>query len=264
VHGQDRDAGPVVDPAELAPYVEGGRAIRRSRRVRLGDVTASGRVRLDALARYLQDVAADDVDDAALPAGAGWVLRRIDLDIVRLPALGEHLGLETRATGVGPGARWAERTTTVADERGAVIVTSRAVWVYVDLTSLSPRALPPEFFDVYGDEVRTRRVTARLTLPRPGAAAPRESWPLRATDVDVYGHVNNAAYWEAVEEWLGGPGLGRSIAAATIEFGSGLDTRDRCELAILDAGTDVTCWFLVADETRAAARVVFDPVEADR
>jgi acyl-ACP thioesterase len=240
------------------------RRVTLAQKVRLGDVTPRRRLRLDALARYLQDVAADDGDDARLPAGAGWVLRRIDLDVVRLPALGEELTLETRATGIGPGARWAERTTTVADERGAVVVTSRAVWVFVDLASLSPRALPPEFFDVYGDDVRARRVTARLTLPRPDAAAPRATWPLRRTDVDVYGHVNNAAYWEAVEEWLGGPGRGRHVAAATIEFGRGLDTSDRCELAILDTGPDVTCWFLVADETRAAARVVFDPVEADR
>jgi len=240
------------------------RRITLAQTVRLGDVTPRRRLRLDAVARYLQDVAGDDSDDAALPAGFGWVLRRIDLDIARLPALGEELTLETRCTGLGPGARWAERTTTIADPGDAPLVTSRSVWVYVDLTTLAPRALPPEFFAVYGDAVREHRVSARLVLPKPDPVAVRSVWPLRRTDIDVYGHVNNAAYWSAVEEWLGGPGHGRRITGATIEFGVGIDPSDRCELAILDTDADVTCWFLVGEETRAAARVVFDPSETGR
>ena len=47
---------------------------------------------------------------------------------------------------------------------------------------------------------------------------------------------------------------GRRIVGATIEFGGGLDPNDHCELAVLDTDADVTCWFLVGDETRAAAR----------
>ena len=42
--------------------------------MRLGDVDPSGRLRLDAIARYLQDVASDDAADAGLDTG--WVARR--------------------------------------------------------------------------------------------------------------------------------------------------------------------------------------------
>ena len=239
------------------------RRVTLARKVRLGDVTPRRRLRLDALARYFQDVAGDDSDDAALPPTCGWVLRRVELDVGRLPLLAEPVELETRCTGIGPGARWAERTTTVAGADGAIAVTSRAVWVYVDLANLAPRALPPEFFAVYGEAVRAHRVSARLTLPRPDPVATRTTWPLRRTDLDVYGHVNNASYWEAVEEWLGGPGHGRRIVGATIEFGGGLDPNDHCELAVLDTDADVTCWFLVGDAVRAATRVVFDHAKTD-
>jgi acyl-ACP thioesterase len=240
------------------------RRVTLGQKVRLGDVTPGRRLRLDALARYLQDVAADDGDDAALPAGSGWILRRVDLEIGRLPGLAEQLVLETRCTGLGPGARWAERTTTVTDARGAGLVTSRAVWVYVDLTTGAPRALTPEFFAVYGDAVRAHRVSARLTLPRVAGDAHRRAWPVRRTDLDVYGHMNNASYWEAAEEWLGGPGAGRRITAATIEFGGGIEPDDTCELAVQDAADDVTLWFVVHGETRATARVVFGPPGARR
>jgi acyl-ACP thioesterase len=240
------------------------RRVTLRQKVRLGDVTPRRRLRLDAVARYLQDVAADDSDDAAMPEGFAWILRRIDLDVARLPSVSEDLILRTWCTGVGPGARWAERTTTIADASGAITVTSRSIWVFVDIASLAPRALPPEFFAVYGDGVRDHRVSARLVLPKPDPVAARSAWPLRRTDIDVYGHVNNAAYWAPVEEWLGGPGHGRRITAATIEFGGGLDPNDSCELAVLETDTDVTCWFLVGDQTRAAARVVFDPAEVGR
>jgi acyl-ACP thioesterase len=43
-------------------------------------------------------------------------------------------------------------------------------------------------------------VKARLVHPEPGADADRRSWAVRHTDLDVLNHVNNAAYWEAVEE----------------------------------------------------------------
>ena len=80
-------------------------------KVRLGDVTTQGRLRMDAVARYLQDIAVDDAAQAHLPDGRGWILRRMTVDIRRLPTIYEELVLETFPTGVG--GRWAERTTTL-------------------------------------------------------------------------------------------------------------------------------------------------------
>jgi acyl-ACP thioesterase len=239
------------------------RRVTLDQRVRLGDVTPRRRLRLDAVARYLQDVASDDGDDAMLPPDAGWILRRIDLSVGRLPALADDVVLETRCTGLGAGARWAERTTLIRDADAEpdadVAVTSRAVWVYVDLATLAPRALSPEFFAVYGDAVRDHRVSARLTLPKRDPDAARTPWPLRRTDLDVYGHVNNANYWAAVEEWLEGPGARRRITGATIEFGGGLEADDRCDLAVRVEVDATTFWFVVDEQTRAAARVRFAP-----
>ena len=75
----------------------------------------------------------------------------------------------------------------------------------------------------------------------------------------MYEHVNNANYWAAVEEWLGGPGAGRRIVGATIEYGGGLAPDESCEVAVAVDDTEVTFWFLVGVETRAAARVHLAP-----
>ena len=48
---------------------------------------------------------------------------------------------------------------------------------------------------------RGASTSTKLTLAAPDGGT-RIGWPLRATDVDRMGHVNNAAYWAAVEQRL--------------------------------------------------------------
>jgi acyl-ACP thioesterase-like protein len=69
-------SGGVIEAAELAPRGE-GRVFEGVRPIRLADSDPSGRLRLDALARHLQDVATDDVNDAGVgDDGLTWVVRR--------------------------------------------------------------------------------------------------------------------------------------------------------------------------------------------
>lgn len=166
-----------------------------TRTVRLGDVGLDGTLRLDALARFLQDVAADDAADVGLRE-ATWVVRRTALDIAGRPRFGERIELTTSCGGLG--SRWAERRTLVAGPTSSIDAAS--VWVHVD-TAGRPAALPPRFLDAYAEAAGGRTVSSRLTLPAPGsgADAPRP-WPLRPTDFDVLGHVNNSVYWAMVED----------------------------------------------------------------
>ena len=232
--------------------------------VRLGDATRDGRLRLDGLARYLQDVATEDTAEVDMPRGRGWVLRKMSWDVSRLPAIYEDLVLETRCTGVG--GRWAERTTTVAgvdglnDDRSGlrhgVLITARAVWVSIELATGAPQALSPEFFAAYGDAIRRHKVSARLSHPAPSAGGVRSQWPLRSTDIDVFGHVNNALYWVPVEDYLAGAGHGRTIIAATIEFGSGIDPGEECDIVVDEVENELAVWFVVGDGVRASIRAV--------
>ena len=60
----------------LVPQPPSGRTFRVGYRVRLFDADAMGRVRLDAVARYLQDAAIDDVAETNWGAPEHlWVLR---------------------------------------------------------------------------------------------------------------------------------------------------------------------------------------------
>lgn len=180
-----------------------GRVHRGTAQVRLGDARPGRRGRFDAVARLLQDVAEDDAADADLGQDVGWMLRRTAMVVEEFPVLGERLDLITFCSGVG--GRWAERTTLVTGEAGARVAT-RAVWVAIDPRSGSPARLDDRFHQIYGPSAGDRRVHLRLTLPPPPTELgddARRPWPLRAADLDVWGHANNALAWAAVEEALG-------------------------------------------------------------
>jgi acyl-ACP thioesterase len=190
-----------------------GRVFARRRAVRGTDVNASGRLRLDALARYLQEAAEDDLADAGWRESYGWVVRRCAVAVAGYPRLGQRLRVRTFCSAIGP--RWAERTTTLADgERELVRAT--AVWVAVDVGTGQPCPLGPEFQRVYGPSAAGRSVSARLSHPRPAEPSGGEPWPLRAADFDAFGHVNNAVHWAAVEDVLAI--LGWAPARAELEY----------------------------------------------
>ena len=207
-------SGSVPLAEDLVPVPSQGRVFRARRTVRLGDADPSGRLRLDALARYLQDVSADDTDDAGLEDST-WVVRRTVLDVVQPPVEGEALTLTTFCSGIG--GRWAERRVDVEGERGGRVAAA-TTWIHVDPTTGRPARLPAGFAPLYAEAAGDRTVTTRLRLGAPRDGLARRPWPLRATDFDRLGHVNNAASWEVVEEVLAGRPDLHGPVEAELEF----------------------------------------------
>jgi acyl-ACP thioesterase len=196
-------------PPPFVPGPPSGRVYRTRRVVRSSDVTPSGRLRLDALARYLQAAAEDDLFDSGLMEPVWWVLRRCELAISSLPTVGDRLSIATYCSGTGP--RWAERTTTLSGADGEA-VQARAVWAVVGRADGRPAALSADFLRIYGESAAGRKVSARLSHPAPDSSAERRAWPLRATDFDMAEHVNNAVHWAAVEDELAVSGWVPAVA----------------------------------------------------
>jgi acyl-ACP thioesterase len=184
--------------AELVPAPTSGRIFEQSVRPGLADAAPSGRVRLDALARWLQDVAYADVDDAALIEGAVWVVRRLRLVVGGFPRFGETVSMSTFCSGLG--RMWAERRTSLASASGQVEAV--AIWIHLDPESRRPIPFSDAEFATYAESAGGRVVKARLRHPAPGPDAIRSPWVFRAAETDLAGHVNNAAYWQPLEERL--------------------------------------------------------------
>ncbi len=177
-----------------------GRIFRHRDRVTLADVSPAGRARLDALARWLQDAAYDDSRDSGLDDGGVWIVRRLALRVRRFPRLLDEIEVATFCSGAAP--LWAERSSLLCCD-GEVAVEAVALWVHLQPGGARPKPLPAGFDAVYGPSAGGRRVRARLRHPaEPPAGAAARPWHFRGADLDLAGHVNNAVYWEALEDEL--------------------------------------------------------------
>lgn len=181
-----------------------GRLYSTTRRVRLGDVTPKGRLRLDATARYLQDIANDDAVAGTYSDIHGWVVRRTELWVRQFPSYMHDVELQTWCGGYG--SHWAERRTRITSKEGGLIEAA-ALWVHVDMQTMKPTPLPEDFFAVVHETSGGRKIRANLTigksLPALDDEQPTvEEWQVRFADMDAVGHLNNASYWIALEEYL--------------------------------------------------------------
>ena len=242
------------------PQPASGRVYTARRIVRSTDVVPSGRLRLDALARYLQTAAEDDLADSGLTEPVVWLVRRCELRIRALPVMGERLTVTTFCSGTGP--RWAERTTTLSGADGAPFVQASAVWAVVSRADGRPVPLSADFLTAYGESAGGRVVSARLTHPRPaatnggnGSANPSQprGWPLRAVDFDTAGHVNNAVHWAVVEDELAAGAWMPS--AAEIEYHRAILPGCTPELVTDRREGETVLWLLAGNQVLASAKL---------
>jgi acyl-ACP thioesterase len=233
----------------FVPPPADARVFRHGAVAGLADVAPSGRVRLDAIARWLQDAALADVVDSGLDGGGVWVLRRLRLCVERFPRFGDTLEVATFCSGTG--ALVAERRSTVrVGGGGGAAVEALALWVHLDPDGAHPRPLPEGFEAVYGAAAAGRRVRARLRHPAtPPDGAPGRPWRFRAADLDLAGHVNNPVYWQVLEEELVGadPACG---ADAEIEHRTAGDAGE----AVV-AAADGMRWISAAGDVLATVKV---------
>jgi len=220
-----------------------GRVYGDTRRARLGDVTPGNRLRLDALARFLQDLSSDDTVDAAFENDMAWVVRRTVVEVTRPAVFRELLFLRTFCSGTG--SRWAERRISVQGEFGAAIEAA-TLWVHVDLTSGRPVPLDRQFHELFGPTASGREVSSRLSLspvPDEVSGAEVRPWPLRFVDLDLLGHVNNAASWALVEEALASrPSLASAPIRAELEYRDPIEAGASIELVSVDEGPVLSMW----------------------
>ena len=244
-------------PAETIPWEEmpsrptAGRSFAVARQIRRSDMDATGRLRLDAVARYLQDVATDDGAETGWGAPEHlWVVRRYVIHVV-MPFLDDReVELVTWGSGVGAAAA-GRRTSLTGDSGGRIEADS--VWIH-----LSPdgRAARLGGFGVYAESAAGRVVSTKKALADPPSDAAGARWPLRATDVDVLGHVNNAVHWQVVEDVVF-PDLvdPRPPHIGCLEYRHALDLGDELELVTFEDHDAVGVGFVVGSTVKAVALV---------
>ncbi|WP_216900855.1 acyl-[acyl-carrier-protein] thioesterase [Nocardia alni] len=189
----------IASPLPACPDLS--RAFHEQWPVRLGDTDGDERLRLDAVARYLQDVGYDHL--RAVEEGdlhPGWIVRRTVIDVLTPIAFGDRVHLRRWPAALSN--RWCDMRIQVSSENGGLIEAAMFL-IHVDIEAGRPARMSDRFMAPMLAATTEHRLRWRAAL-REDAGEDAESWsfPLRVTDVDHYGHVNNAVHWAAVEEAL--------------------------------------------------------------
>ncbi|MFF3568942.1 acyl-[acyl-carrier-protein] thioesterase [Nocardia jiangxiensis] len=185
----------------LPPCADESRAFHTEWPVRLGDTDGEARLRLDAVARYLQDVGYDHlqaVDEGNLHQG--WIVRRTVIDMLAPIGFGDRVYLRRWPSALSN--RWCNMRIQVRSQNGGLIEAEMFL-IHVDLEGGRPARMSDRFMAPMLAATTEHRLRWRAALTeRTGGDGQRWQFPLRVTDVDRYGHVNNAVHWEAIEEAL--------------------------------------------------------------
>ena len=203
-----------MELTKIVPLPPSGRVFEQPIGTGLADAAPSGRVRMDALARWVQDLAYADIEDAGVADMSVWIVRRMRIRVEHFPRFGQRLRGLTFCSGYS--RLWAERRTRFEGD-GAVVEVA-GLWVHLDPATLRPSPLPESFDTIYAPAAQGRTVKARLRHPGPPGGAESSPWRFRAADADIADHVNNAAYWEPLEEELAAAGAEPDALDAEIEF----------------------------------------------
>lgn len=96
-------------------------------------------------------------------------------------------------------------------------------------------------------------MSARLSHPGPPEPYAARTWPLRASDFDTAGHVNNAIHWAAVEDILAG--LDWLSASAEFEYHRPVLPGSDPQLITGHAAGQLSAWLLTGTQRLASARL---------
>ena len=175
-----------------------------SRHVRFDECDRNGRMRAAGVLRHAQDLAWLHSDllefsrEWYAARGVGWVVRAIDLLVDDLP--GPSTPLVGTTALVGFRHVMARRRTRLFVANGRVVADAAIDWVMVDAEGRPVRF--PKEFEAFVDEVGERFAPTKIPASDHVVSNERIEIPLRNSDIDPLGHVNNAAWLELVEEAL--------------------------------------------------------------
>ncbi|WP_245535076.1 acyl-[acyl-carrier-protein] thioesterase [Leadbettera azotonutricia] len=178
--------------------------IKETTPIRFGDVDRSNRLTLGAAFGYFQEAAIAHADrlgvgfDAFAKIGQGWILSRISVFMEKRPKFGEIVTVESWPRGWD--MLFALRDYAIRDNSGKAIARGRANWLILDIEKRRP--------------LRARDIMEKLPLNEGVDAFPAGTLNLKPkeglaktgerkaaySDIDFYGHVNNARYIQWIQD----------------------------------------------------------------
>jgi acyl-ACP thioesterase len=245
------------NPDVDAPLVElpgSGYVYQTGWRLATADIDEHMRLRLDGVARYIQDVGAEHLADANLAdIHPHWVVLRTVIDVIEPIELPSEITFRRWCAALS--TRWCSMRVQLVGSAGGRIETE-GFWLCVNKDTLTPSRLSDECIARFGSTTDDHRLKWRPWLTEPIDNSTETPFPLRRTDIDPFEHVNNTIYWHGVHEILGQvPALQKTPYRAVLEYRRPIRFGEPVTILSQQADDSLRMHFTVGDDVRAAAVV---------
>ncbi len=176
--------------------------LQRSFVVRYYEVDAGGRLAVEHLCNYMQQIAGQHAEklgvgfDRLHALGLTWVLARWQVSLEKMPRADEEIVLETWPSVVE--RLQCRREFIMRDAQGEVLARGGSWWVVVNVRTFRLERVPSIVTDVYPGEAPFALADFGLRLPQVKEGQTNMAAPVRWSDIDVNQHVNNANYLDWV------------------------------------------------------------------
>jgi acyl-ACP thioesterase len=219
------------------------------------DIDRRRQLRLDGVARYIQEVGAEQLIDAGFDhVHPHWIVQRTVIDVLAPMTWPTDITFHRWCSAIS--LRWCTMRVRLDSPDGGRIETE-GFWINMNKETLTPSLMDEEFFNRLATTTDEHRLKWRAWLPGPvGSDAESAPFALRHSDIDIFDHVTNTAYWHGIHEVTA---RYQHIACppyrAVVEYRRPIALGDTVIIRHQADGDLVRCWFCVGDDVRAAGLV---------
>ena len=248
-HGLYDIVGSVHQP--LSPLPARGYVYLTGWRLLTSDVDANLRLRLDGVARNIQEVGAEHLTDAGYAEiHPHWIVQRTVIDVIEPIGLPNDITFQRWCSGISN--RWCSMRVRLDGSDGGRVETE-GFWINMNKETATPSLISEDMFDRFATTTDDTRLKWRPWLPGPASSDVVTPFALRRTDIDLFKHVNNTVYWHGVHEVLAQyPDILSSTYRAVVEYRKPIQLWEAVTIGSAVRDGDVRLWFVVDGEIRAA------------
>lgn len=243
--------------SSLPPIHPQSRVFDAEYRIRVDDVDPTMTVRLDGIARFLQDIAIDMMEQSDYgQTSPFWIVRRTIVDVVEPITWPGDVTVRRWCSAAS--TRWVNMRQQVIgrpdtnafnpDTRSPGLVETESFSIHVTRDG-RPARIDDAVLDNWSAGVTELRLRWRsMNVTEIPDSAEETVYPLRPSDFDMFEHMNNATYWFAVEQYLRQwPEVVDGPFRAVIEYLKPVPVTDRLIIRSARTADGFALWFLHDD-----------------
>ena len=175
-----------------------GYVYRTSWPVATGDLDGNLHLRLDGVARYIQEVGAQNLVDAGEAEDhPHWLVQRTVIDVIEPIEFPNEVSFSRWCSALS--SRWCTMRVDLVGSDGGRIETE-GFWIAINSKTLTPQRVSDTLIERFASTTDVHRLKWSRWLENPDAADETIPFALRRTDIDIFEHVTNTAYWHAIHE----------------------------------------------------------------